>query len=128
MKMSKADNLVFQRIFLLNSLKHKFFPLCIVNVKFSTYFHMKTKILPDFRICISLPLRAKITVMFIGFDGKYTFFRAVNSNSRRLLSSPAQFWKLFFVFLFWRKDALEMRLPWRLFHWDILKFRFQLKV
>ena len=31
------------------------------NVKFSTYFHMKTKILADFQICISLPL------MFIGY-------------------------------------------------------------
>ena len=27
-----------------------------INVKSSTYFHMKTKILADFEICISVPL------------------------------------------------------------------------
>ena len=26
------------------------------NMKFSTYFHMKTKILADYQICISVPL------------------------------------------------------------------------
>ena len=34
-----------------------FFPVSILNVRSSTYyFHMKTKILADFQICISVPL------------------------------------------------------------------------
>ena len=34
-----------------------------VNVKSSTYyFHMKTKILADFQICISVPLKTRKTV------------------------------------------------------------------
>ena len=41
----------------------------INNVKFSTYyFHMKTKILADFQICISVPLSHSITVFGSSFN------------------------------------------------------------
>ena len=62
-----------------------FLPVSILNVKSSTYyFHMKTKILADFQICISVPL------IFEDFERK-PFYK---------------FLRIWIIIMIWGKDAV----------------------
>ena len=60
------------------------------NVKLSTYyFHMKTKILADFQICISVPLRSQNTFFFEvekywGFFGFFYFCFFLHKTMKKL--------------------------------------------